>query len=195
MRIPIFSTILFAFFVLLWQPVAAQRYVNNNADLHRVQDLHKIKLSLVGLTYQWEKTLNRKSVLTAEAGLAGGMAFSSNTTDGTNFRYAIVPEVGVGFRNYYNLDRRARNGKSTENNAANFIAADVFVNGNSIVSSRNTQSSEAVGITAAWGMQRPVSKRINFEWQAGIITGTDFDVWVAAPNLRIGLSFLAGKGK
>jgi hypothetical protein len=112
------------------------------------------------------------------------------------FRYAIVPEIGVGFRNYYNLDKRFKKGKKIDNNAANFIATDVFVNGNPILSSGNITAREAVGLTAAWGMQRSLSSKINFEWQAGVIGGTDFREWVIAPNLRIAFSLVAGnKGK
>ncbi|MCH5717255.1 hypothetical protein [Niabella hibiscisoli] len=155
--------------------------------------MHKIKLSVLGLTYQWEKPVSRKSVITLEGGVAGGMSFSAGSVSGTEFRYAIVPELGIGFRNYYNLDKRFKKGKKIDNNAANFIATDVFINGNPILSSGNITAREAVGLTAAWGMQRSLSSRINFEWQAGVIGGTDFKDWVIAPNLRIAFSFLAGK--
>lgn len=164
-----------------------------NTDLLQVQPLHKIKLSLPGLTYQWEKPVSRKSVLTVEGGIAGGVSFSAGAASRTAFRYAIVPEMGIGFKNYYNLYRRFKNGKNINNNAANFIATDVFVNGNPILSSGNVTAREAVGLTAAWGMQRSLSSVINFEWQAGVIGGTDFSEWVIAPNLRIACSFIARK--
>ncbi|HTG55853.1 MAG TPA: hypothetical protein VL943_06275, partial [Niabella sp.] len=101
--------------------------------------------------------------------------------------------IGIGLKNYYNVDRRFKNGKNINNNAANFIATDVFVNGNPILSSGNITAREAVGLTAAWGMQRSLSAVINFEWQAGVIGGTDFSEWVIAPNLRIACSFIARK--
>lgn len=164
-----------------------------NADLLQVQQLHKIKLSLLGLTYQWEKPVSHKSVLTIEGGIAGGMSFSSGSTSRTAFHYAIVPEMGIGFKNYYNLDKRFKKGKNINNNAANFIATDVFVNGNPVLSSNGVVAREAIGLTAAWGMQRSISSVINFEWQTGVIGGTDFTDWVIVPNLRIACSFIAGK--
>jgi hypothetical protein len=173
---------------------SAQNNSGSFPDMPRVRQLHKIKLSVLGLTYQWEKPVSRKSVLTLEGGVAGGMSFSSGSVSGTEFHYAIVPEAGIGFRNYYNLDRRFRKGRSVKNNAANFIGTDLFVNGNSILSSGNITTHQAAGLTAAWGMQRSLSSAINFEWQAGIIGGTDFRNWVIIPNLRIAFSFIAARG-
>ncbi|GEM_PF-735378 len=189
MRIPIFFVFLVTSLVVGVQEAACQ----NTSELPGVQQLHKIKLSILGLTYQWEKPVSRKSVITLEGGVAGGMSFSAGSISGTEFRYAVVPELSIGFRNYYNLDRRFKKGKKIANNAANFIATDVFVNGNPILSSGNVTAREAVGLTAAWGMQRSLSSKVNFEWQAGVIGGTDFKDWVIAPNLRIAFSFLAGK--
>lgn len=192
MRIPTFFVCLQICVAGLLQDAVCQ---NHNA-LPAVKQLHKIKLSLLGLTYQWEKPVSRKSVVTFEGGLAGGMSYSTGSISGTEFRYAIVPEMGIGFKNYYNLDKRFKKGKNINNNAANFIATDVFVNGNPILSSGDVTARNAVGITAAWGMQRSLSSRINFEWQAGAIGGTDFRDWVIAPNLRVAFSLVAGnKGK
>lgn len=189
MRMPIrFISLLLCFMTQL-QDATCQ----TNTDLLQVQQLHKIKLSLPGITYQWEKPVSRKSVLTLEGGVAGGMSFSAGSMGGTEFRYAVVPEIGIGFKNYYNLDRRLKRGKHIDNNAANFIATDIFVNGNPILSSANVTAREAVGLTAAWGMQRSLSSKINFDWQAGVIGGTDFSDWVITPNLRIAFSFIAGK--
>ncbi|MGE9314666.1 hypothetical protein ACLOAU_23620 [Niabella sp. CJ426] len=192
MRIPTF----FIFFLIYIIGLSGNAVCQNNAELPQVRQLHKIKVSVLGLTYQWEKPVSRKSVLTLEGGIAGGMSFSAGSISGTEFRYAIVPEVGLGFKNYYNLDKRFKKGKNINNNAANFIATDVFVNGNPILSSGNITAREAVGLTAAWGMQRFLSSKINFEWQGGVIGGTDFREWVIAPNLRIAFSLVAGnKGK
>lgn len=191
MRIPICFAFTFLFVVGLWQSLNAQR----TTDLPEVQQLHKIKLAILGLTYQCELPVSRKSVITLEGGVAAGMSYSSGSVSGTEFRYAIVPEIGVGIRNYYNLDKRFKKGKNINNNAANFIATDVFVNGNPILSSGNITAREAVGLTIAWGMQRSLSSRINFEWQAGVIGGTDFSGWVIAPNLRLAFSFLPGQGR
>lgn len=190
MRIPTFSVFSLICITGLLQDAVCQ----DNTELPAIKQLHKIKLSLLGLTYQWEKPVSRKSVLTLEGGIAGGMSFSAGSISGTEFRYAIVPEVGIGFKNYYNLDKRFKKGKNINNNAANFIVTDVFVNGNPILSSGDVTAREAVGLTAAWGMQRSLSSKINFEWQAGVIGGTDFADWVIAPNLRLAFSFLAGKG-
>lgn len=192
MRIPVFSILLLVW-VAFESPVSAQNNSSGFPDVPRVQQLHKIKLSLLGLTYQWEKPVSCKSVLTLEGGIAGGMSFSSGSVSGSEFRYAIVPEAGIGFKNYYNLNKRLKKGKNINNNAANFIATDVFVNGNPIMSSGNITAREGIGLTVAWGMQRSLSSKINFEWQAGIIGGTDFTDWVIAPNLRVACGFIAGK--
>lgn len=190
MRIPTFFIWFLICFLLQLPGASGQRAI----ELPRVQVLHKIKLSLPGFTYQLEQPVSRKSVLTLEGGVAGGVSHSSESINGPDFRYAIVPEIGVGFKSYYNLGRRLRKGKRIENNAANFIATDVFFNGNPILSSGNITAREAVGLTAAWGMQRSLSSKFNFEWQAGVIGGTDFAGWVIVPNLRISLSFIAAQG-
>ncbi len=60
MRIPLFQ-----FFCLYgWDQLPPRKIIREFPDMPCVQQLHKIKLSVLGLTYQWEKPVSRKSVLT-----------------------------------------------------------------------------------------------------------------------------------
>lgn len=157
--------------------------------------LHKIKLSLLGLTYQWEKPISRIAVFTAEAGVAGGFSFTMSKFYGSDFNYLVVPTAGLGYRNYYNLDRRSQKGKNTNNNTANFFSAELFGYGPTIFASHGGSSKHSSGISVNWGMQRNLSPKVNFEWQVGVAGQTDFGKVSVGPNFKLDFSFLACKDK
>lgn len=156
-----------------------------------LQQLHKIKLSVPGLTYQWEKPISHKSALLLEGGIGGGLAFMVGAT-GTNFSYLLVPVANAGLRNYYNLDRRFRKGKNINHSAADFISLELGVIGKSLKNLGVFNTRPGLNFIAAWGMQRNLSRKINFEWQAGIGVYCNSRTINVSPNLGIGFSLLPG---
>lgn len=185
--------------ILLFAAFAA----NAQTTLPQTEQLHKIKLSVTGLTYQWEKPISRKSVFTAEAGAAGGWALHGSSWTGTDFEYYISPYVSAGVRNYYNLDKRFNKGKNVSSNAANFFTGELFGTGPAIIHSdwgnhnvdKNPLNDYQMGINAAWGIQRNLSKKVNFELQLGVTAATNFKQVAFGPKIGLGFGLLAGKAR
>lgn len=175
-------------FSLFSKAVISQRTYDSTCS---VSQLKKIRLGLHGLTFQWEKPINQKSVFTIEAGMGGGLFLDEDA----EINYIVSPLLTFGFRNYYNVNRRIQKGKSTLNNSANFMFVDLSGNGPSILSSYYFDSDFGLSLTIGWGMQRNLSRKLNFEWSAGVATGTDFIDVVVTPILSANFSFVIGKQK
>lgn len=101
--------------------------------------------------------LSLKSELGLDAGFFGG---ASDTKIGT----VLVPVITLEPRYYYNIEKRARNNKTTSNNSANFIALnlkyqpDLFV-----VSNSDVDAITNISIIPKWGIRRNLGNHFHYE--------------------------------
>ncbi len=137
---------------------------NDNAT---VKELIKLKVPPIGL--EWEKPVSQKGVLLLNGGLGAAFAFGAKSSGGSYLYYALAPYAGAGYRNYYNIVKRAQDGKNTLNNAANFFALDFTTYFPHIAASKDVEKAKHVSFSLipTWGMQRSLSRNFNFEWQVG----------------------------
>ncbi len=83
--------------------------------------------------------------------------------------YHIYPRVGFETRYYYNFSKRDQKGKSTQDNAANFIGLSIihFPGLFAISSDPEGELNNLVAFFPKWGIRRNVGKNFNFETGAG----------------------------
>lgn len=174
-----------------------------------VKPTSSIRLSLIvpSLTYQHEKPIGPKTVFDVNAGLVVSFGISKLTFEidqygdfKTNARFfALMPQMSVGVKHFYNIENRLRKNKSIENNSANYFGGRLYgvmlgwnketKNINAEKSKRTQFSSRtAVGLVALWGMNRDLSNNFNFNLETGpsLVYNLDSEI---VPSFWLNLGF------
>lgn len=155
-----------------------------------LQSLNKIKIALLGAFYEHEYLLSSTTTIYGGIGIGSGLSYSYNSWEGNKWAFSMSPTAYVGLRNYYNLEKRAKKGRETRNNAANFFGLEVGGSTNAIIE-KNTHEKGGIGLNAFWGIQRSLGKNFNFDLQLGPSVVTDFDKVTFHPvSGKIGFAFI-----
>lgn len=121
----------------------------------------KINMLAPGISY--EHGLSEKSTLLGEL----GTGFLYTSEGGESF--SVFPYVSAQYRHYYNFEKRAKKGKNTLNNSANYITFITNVSsGKAIIGKRDYISDVYFGIGPAWGIQRTYKSGFNLDLNLGV---------------------------
>ncbi|WP_417363673.1 hypothetical protein [Galbibacter sp.] len=166
---------------------------NNNVE----NSFYGIQTGFLGVWVHNESRLAPNLALRSEVGFNAGLIGGAFVEDGLIF----APIITLEPRYYYNIDQRSSKGKSTFNNAANFISFDISYSPDWFVISSidNVEVLDNISFIPKWGIRRNLGKDFNYE--AGIGLGyrfyfsneaiyTDDQQELAADiHLRIGYTF------
>jgi len=157
-----------------------------------VKSLNKIRLTLLGVTYEREQKIDKLATLYFAGGIAASFAIQTENFGiiaNTNTYFNMFPTINAGFRRYYNFEKRNKKGKKTANNAANYYGLDISAYFEPLLDNDYFGKGE-IGITPQWGYQRNIGKKINFELMLGpTVRLSSFDPYFGVDG-RIGFSFL-----
>lgn len=170
--LPIPKHLLLAIMLIAGNFVNAQdSTITTHSSERDIQKIWKLKFGIIGLAPTLELPINNRTVFLGEVGVGGGMSFSISRS-GTYFGYAARPYARAGIRNYYNITKRKNLGKNTVGNAADFFSFELEAGGPTVIYSNDLWNEHGIIVASAnWGMQRNLSNRLSFEWQAGIGAG------------------------
>ncbi|KOS07339.1 hypothetical protein AM493_15800 [Flavobacterium akiainvivens] len=133
------------------------------------KSIFTVQTGAIGFWASNELRLSNRWALRTEAGL--DLWYYDTWWDGSGT--ALVPSISVEPRWYYNIEKRARKGKHTENNSASFVTLaveyypDLFVLGN--VPSY-LYVPDQITFIPKWGIRRAIAKS-NFNYELGIGLG------------------------
>jgi hypothetical protein len=130
--------------------------------------------------FEWEQKLGRTTTLSVFAGIGVGFATSEFGVDALNTKIIAGPTSYIAFKKYYNLDQRLKKGKPVANNSGNFFIGHVEV-----YFPVKNQNYLGLLFSQGWGIQRSISRRINFELQLGITEHIFYDDPARGPYIRI----------
>lgn len=110
-----------------------------------------------------EFKITNKFVLRTELGLNSGFG-DNGTID------VMAPVLVIEPRTYYNINKRAKKGKNTKNNSANFFAITARFNPDWFVISRNSNENvpNQILIAPKWGIRRNINNHFNYELGIGL---------------------------
>lgn len=139
-----------------------------------------------------ESKLTNEIALRSEIGLDFG--FSSN---GSGTTTALIPNLRVEPRWYYNLEKRVTKGRNITNNSGNFLALNINYNPDwFFISNRdNIGVISTIAIIPKWGIKRTVGNHFTYETGIGIgkffvLNNFEVDNTTAVDlHLRIGYTF------
>ncbi|ARS41194.1 hypothetical protein CA265_16645 [Sphingobacteriaceae bacterium GW460-11-11-14-LB5] len=160
-----------------------------------VKSLNKIRLTLLGLSYEREQKVGKTTSVYFGAGAEGAFIYKTEITIDNNYNFSantetdfkVYPALNAGFRHYYNFNSRIKKGKKTINNSAGYVGLDVLA----IIP---TQSDNVYGyqinIMPQWGFQTSVGRKVNFELALGPLAAVNkVDIYYGVGG-KIGFSFL-----
>ena len=142
-----------------------------NSDVEK--NISGIQIGLFGLDLYNEAKIANKTTLRAEASLFpaiwGGDMYAKTG-------FAFYPALTIQPKYYYNISKRAENGKNTKNNSANYFGLQVryipdwFV----ISNAKNLSLSNQINFIPTYGFRRNFAGNFNYEFKAGLGYGTTF---------------------
>ncbi|SHF12357.1 hypothetical protein [Pedobacter caeni] len=184
----IYSIALFFLFFVITQKSIAQDTVTIAKPL---QSLNKIKLIIPGIFFEHEHLISPSTTVYGGIGIGAGVAYSYSNWGGSNWAFSMSPTAYLGLRNYYNLEKRAKKGRQTRNNAANFFGVEIGGSTKAIVEKNTYGNDGGMALDIFWGIQRSLGRKINFEMQLGPSLGTDFEEFkLHTVSGKIGFSYI-----
>lgn len=144
----------------------AQEQAKERAE---VTSLHKIHF--FNPAYEWEGRLAPRLTLLLNAGIGFGFrGYFTVNSGGPDHRvtFAVLPQGRAAFRYYYDLEKRARAGRSVRGNSGSFVSAGVLYRANPLLTIGPDREFARGAIFTAWGLQRTFKNNMNFELSVGL---------------------------
>lgn len=113
-----------------------------------------------------ESRLAKDISLRSEIGF--GFGFSGNS-------WAVMPQLMLEPRYYYNLNRRNKKNKQTRNNCGNYLSLNLnYLSGELSVKSEDIEVYPNISVIPMYGLRRNIGQNFNFEFAFGIGYGWTF---------------------
>lgn len=166
----------------------SQDYKNISVE----KNIFGIQTGFLGVWVNNELGIANELSLRSELGLDFGIRGNSNTTT-----TILVPSLKLEPRWYYNLEKRAKKGKTIAKNSANFWALSITYNPDWFVISNeeNLKVISTVAFIPKWGIKRTLGNHFTYEAGFGVgrfIVLNDYEVdnnTAVDLHLRIGYTF------
>ena len=162
------------------------------SDETSLQKQQGVRLSVItpGLQYFYENRLGNNSTFEISAGVNTNFHFrkadETRVVNGTKtqdklreFSYLISPNISLGYKYFYDREKRALNNKNLENNSGNYIGSRISngiegwrkefskVNDGATVSKTNFSKEYRGQLAVFWGMNRSLGKGFMFNFELG----------------------------
>lgn len=175
----------------------AQRDVPTT-EPEKLENLHLIKGSLLGVGYSYEHALNSKWTISGNVDLGNNLALSVSGA-GNYFYWGLSPNLNLEARYYYNYQKRQLKGKKVKHNSANYLSAsaywftgsiDVVKSGYYVFRDYN------YSFQAKWGFRRALGEHFTFDLSLGLALNLDNRSYnyISSSPILISSAFWVGFG-
>lgn len=150
-----------------------------------------VQVGFLGANVYNESRLTNEIALRSSATLNAAFWFGDLKDSG----FALAPELSLETKYYYNLERRARKGKSTARNSGNYISLDLkyFPDWFVISSEKDLNVVSSIGFVPTYGIRREFGRHFNYEFKVGFGYGFLLDSdYSSASGSMANLSFKIG---
>ena len=155
------------------------------------ENLYRINFISPGI--ETEIATGQFSTFSTNVGITyiGSYPHLSTSVPPNTLLYSISPFFDIQEKLYYNLDSRAKKGKTTANNTANFVSLRSVAFFKSISSNFDTYSDLNFAVGPTWGFQRS-SKKLHFLFDMGpqyyFDTKGNSGFWTIMAQINLGLN-------
>lgn len=132
----------------------------------QVEDRYGVSAGIIGVWGFYEKAITKDFSLHSQVGYHGGFMMGTDS----KLDYVFTTSIRVEPRYYHNLSKRDSKGKSTSNNAGNYIALELSYVPDLLSSSNreNVEVSKSLYLIPKYGLRRNISSVVSFEFAFGI---------------------------
>ena len=135
-------------------------------DIELEKSIWGIQVGVNPLGIHNESRLAKDISLRSEIGF--GFGFSGNS-------WAVMPQLMLEPRYYYNLNRRSKKSKQTRNNSGNYLSINLnYLSGNLSIKSEDVEVYPNISVIPMYGLRRNIGHNFNFEFAFGIGYGWTF---------------------
>lgn len=152
-------TVFILFFTCLCKCLLAQ-------DTSKVTTTDAVRLPFVFWGIDYEKKLTSNQTLVGSVNLFDELNFGYSSSLGFRFSYPLIPSIGLQYRWYYNLNRRAAAGRVVRLNSGNYISARIRTSFPKNIYDQYRRPDNNVGLF--YGLQRNYRRRFYFDMGAGV---------------------------
>lgn len=133
------------------------------------------------------------STFSSALGIGYGGGYPDLTSADNGFIYIIAPFADLQQKWFYNLNKRSRKNRNTENNSGNFVSLRFITRGNSIADNVTRTSNFDFAIGPTWGIQRKYGKNFHLLFDVGpqyyFDTNGNGNIWPIMLQLNLGFDF------
>lgn len=133
------------------------------------------------------------STFSSALGIGYGGGYPDLTSADNGFIYIIAPFADLQQKWFYNLNKRSRKNRNTENNSGNFVSLRFIARGNSIADNVTRTSNFDFAIGPTWGIQRKYGKNFHLLFDVGpqyyFDTNGNGNIWPIMLQLNLGFDF------
>lgn len=133
------------------------------------------------------------STFSSALGIGYGGGYPDLTSADNGFIYIIAPFADLQQKWFYNLNKRSRKNRNTENNSGNFVSLRFITRGNSIADNVTRTSNFDFAIGPTWGIQRKYGKNFHLLFDVGpqyyFDTNGNGNIWPIMLQLNLGFNF------
>lgn len=131
------------------------------------KSLFGVQLGIYPLSVYHEYKLGQTIALRSEVGFS--FAWHSASGLSTSNEWAVVPNLHLEPRYYYNLARRHKLNKRTDHNSGNYLSVNLgYGAGNLAIKTDGYEVFPSVHVVPSFGFRRNIGKSFNFELAFGI---------------------------
>ena len=134
--------------------IAVSTFGASTAFAQETEKVFRINFINPGLEYELPVSSSSTFSVNIGVGYSGSYPNLTTTTFGTGGIYVLAPFADVQFKRFYNLDKRADNARTTDNNSGNFISLRFRTRGQSIDDNVSRKAGYDFAIGPTWGIQR-----------------------------------------
>lgn len=136
-------------------------------------NLWGVQLGIYPASFHNETKITNAVALRSELGFSYGWT-GHNGINGPS-EWAIIPNIDLEPRFYYNLSRRSKLNKRTDNNSGNYFSLNFGHSlGGLAVTSENIEVYPSIHLIPMYGLRRNMGKNFNFEFAFGMGYGWIF---------------------
>ncbi len=138
--------------------IASLAISTNAQEKESIKTVKVWRINFLNPAIELELPTGKYSSFSSAFGVGYGGGYPDLTYGGNGFIYIISPFIDLQQKWFYNLNKRNRKGKTTENNSGNFISARLITRGNSIAENVIRTSNFDFAFGPTWGIQRKYGK-------------------------------------
>ena len=162
-------------------------YAQEKNDIGTEQVLH---VNFLNPAIELEIPTGQHSTFSSALGIGYGGAYPYLTSGGNGFIYIISPFADFQQKWFYNLNKRSKKNRNTENNSGNFVSIRFITRGNSIAENVNRTSDFDFAFGPTWGIQRKYGKNFHLLFDVGpqyyFDTNGNGNIWPIMLQLNLG---------